>query len=387
MGGAHDLVRAEGSLIKQVQHIVPALVTELPGHGVHFLVLAEGPHAGGQNHQLAAVGHDHTGTIDALVAHPGGLELLGIQVGDHLLGPALHMNNVELLCQLAGLFKGHAAVADVETVEGRHIVFPGGDRLEEHHRQLAVNEVLLGIIIQHPGGAVPHAQSLLHTADRGEHVALVDHGTAAQTHKQVLGVVGHAHHLVGHHLAHGQNQVEAAVHQQVVDFHLDIRHVQSLADLGHHLLGHLAQHSGIALPVVHQDILIGHHIAEELLLFLRADRHVGSQGRHDLHFSAHGLEPRIEDLRNLTGKAVAAGIVGGNNQDLLQARILCQQLVAHGGDFIQRDAGPVGIIQLFHVCYSYSRLMVWRARPQKLRTHGAAAQAFAGISRQPSRLP
>ena len=348
MGGAHDLVGAEGAVVEQVQHIVTALVAELAGHGVHLLVLAEGTDTGSQDDQVAAVRHDHAGAVDALVAHPGGLELLGVQIGDHLLGPALHMDDVQLLSQLAGLLEGHPAIADVQAVEGGLVVHAGGDSLEEHHGQLAVDEVLLSVVVQHAGGAIPHTQGLLHAADGGEHVALVDHAAAAQAHEQVLGVVGHAHHLVGDHLAHGQDQVKAAVHQQVVDLHLNVGDIQALADLAHHLGGHLAQHGGVALPVVHQHILVRHHIAEELLLLLGAERHVGAQGGHHLHLGAHSLQAGIEDLGDLTGEGVAAGIIGGDDQDLLDAGILRQQLLAHGGDFLQGDAGPVGIIQLFH---------------------------------------
>ena len=352
MGGRHDLVRAEGALVEQIQHVVLALVAELAGHGVHLLVLAEGADAGGQDDEVTAVGHDHAGAVDALVAHPGSLELLGIQIGDHLLGPALHMDDVQLLGQLACLLEGHAALADVEAIEGSDVVFPGGDGLEEHHGQFAVNEVLLGIVVQHAGGAVPHAQSLLHAADGGEHVALVDHSAAAQAHEQVLGVVGHAHHLVGDHLAHGEDQVEAAVHQQVVDLHLDVRDIQALADVGHHVLGNLAQDGGVGLPVVDQHVLVGHHVAEELLLFLGAQRHMGAQGGHHLHLRAHGPELGIEDLGDLAGVAVAAGIVRGHDQDLLYPGILSQQLVAHRGDLFQGNAGTVGIIKLVHVIRS-----------------------------------
>ena len=179
-------------------------------------------------------------------------------------------------------------------------------------------------------------------------MALVDHGAAAQAHKQVLGIVGHAHHLVGHHLAHRQNQVESAVHQQVVYFHLDLRGIQAAADLVDKVLRNGAQNGGIGLPVVDQDILVRHHAAEELLLFPVAHGHVGAQCGHHLHLGAHGLQAGIEDLGDLTGIAVAAGIIRGHDQRLLDVRILGQQLFAHGDDLLLGDAGSVGAIQFFH---------------------------------------
>ena len=45
----------------------------------------------------------------------------------------------------------------------------------------------------------------------------MDADRAAGSNKDVLVVVGHAHHLVRHHLADGEDEIVAAIAEQLVD--------------------------------------------------------------------------------------------------------------------------------------------------------------------------
>ena len=168
MRRAHDLV-GERALVEQLQDIIPALVAEFPGHGVHLVVFTEGPDSGSQQHKLSSVGHNHAGAVNAFVSDPGGFQFFGVQVGNDFFRPAFHVDDVQFLTELAGFFKRDPAVSDIESLEDGFFVLPGGDGLEEHHGNFPVNAVLLGVVVELAGGT-PRACSMPQMA---EHIWLL----------------------------------------------------------------------------------------------------------------------------------------------------------------------------------------------------------------------
>ena len=81
---AERFLRQIVGLADQLHHPRRAGVAILADQGVDLPVLAEGLDPGGQHDQLAAVGDRHPRAIDGLVAQPGAVELLGIEIDDHL---------------------------------------------------------------------------------------------------------------------------------------------------------------------------------------------------------------------------------------------------------------------------------------------------------------
>src|SRR5690554_7941246 len=76
---------------------------------------------------------------------------------------------------------------------------------------------MIGSIVEDTShGCVGTSHHPLHAINGTYVVALVDTLTATRTHEDVLVVVGHPHHFVGHHLTDGKDQVEAPLHQQSV---------------------------------------------------------------------------------------------------------------------------------------------------------------------------
>ena len=70
------------------------------------------------------------------------------------------------------------------------------DGEHEQHRAF-LEEPLHGVVEDPPHGGMVFAHHPFHAVHRADHVRFVDHIRAAHAHEQVLGVVGHADHLVG----------------------------------------------------------------------------------------------------------------------------------------------------------------------------------------------
>ncbi len=79
--------------------------------------------------------------------------------------------------------------------------------------------MLCRVVKHRAHGGFVLAHDALHAIKSAQYVGGVDHAGPASAHKDILGVVGHAYHLMGHHLADGQNQVVCRVHQMAVDLH------------------------------------------------------------------------------------------------------------------------------------------------------------------------
>ena len=80
-------------------------------------------------------------------------------------------------------------------------------------------EVLRGVVKHGTNGRIRAAHDAFHAIESAQHVGRADHPGAAAAHKQVLGLVGHTDHFVGHHLADGEDQVIFGVQKAPVEFH------------------------------------------------------------------------------------------------------------------------------------------------------------------------
>ena len=89
-------------------------------------------------------------------------------------------------------------------------------------------------------------------------MAPVDALAASRAHENILCVVGHAHHFMGHDLADGENEIEAAMHNEPV--HLCRPRVVELAFrlLADEVGRDLAQGLDVRTPVMHAEKLRRH---------------------------------------------------------------------------------------------------------------------------------
>ena len=159
--------------------------------------------------------------------------------------------------------------------------------------------------------ALGPAHYALHPVGRTDEMALVDAGAAAHAHEYVLGVVGHADHLVGHDLPDGEDQVEGRVEQEFVDLGRPADSSPSLRrPRGHRKPGPPHRHHVVA-PVVDAELSVG-HVAEHRPDLLRAHRGMGAEGRH--HVGEGVAEVVIDHLGDGPGEGVQAGEIRRNGK-------------------------------------------------------------------------
>jgi hypothetical protein len=80
-----------------------------------------------------------------------------------------------------------------------------------------LEEVIGGVVEHVAHGIDGAAHDPLHPVDSAQIVAAIDAVAASRAHQNVLVVVGHADHFMGHDLADGENQIEAAPRDELVD--------------------------------------------------------------------------------------------------------------------------------------------------------------------------
>ena len=165
----------------------------------------------------------------------------------------------------------------------------GAVRLRTHHRQHIHNRQLLQKlfrrVIQHP----PHrrvraAHHALHPVHRAQVMAAVDACGPARAYQNVLVAVRHAHHLVRHHLADRDDQVErravaGSLHQQAVHLRRPRKIQLPLRLLPDHAPWHLAQRHNVLAPAMRPE-QPRRHPAEHSPERFRVHRRVRTQRRH-----------------------------------------------------------------------------------------------------------
>src|ERR1035437_8067059 len=222
--GAVNQVRSRAQVVGQIgigfhrlESRRRAVIAVFANQCVDGLVFAEFLDGWSENNQLGAVGQRHAGAIDRFVAKPCGVEFFGIKIDDGLLDRLVEHFEIYFKAQLRGLREALDIIAYVQAAHRQPAVGSAA-----HHR-LHINDgqmfqEMIGGVIEHVahriGGA---AHDPLHPVDGAQVVAAIDAVTASRAYQNVLVVVGHADHFMRHNLANGENQVEAAPRDQLVD--------------------------------------------------------------------------------------------------------------------------------------------------------------------------
>ncbi|VEU36263.1 unnamed protein product [Pseudo-nitzschia multistriata] len=181
------------SRVQAVHDLLRPDVPVLPDQPVDRLVLPEPLDPRRQNDQLPAVGDRHPRPVDGLVAEPGRVKLVRIEVDDHLGRRPIQHGEIGGHAQLAGPPIALDGVPDKDPPEAP---------VWGHHRQnvpqvqLGLQKVLAGPVQYGPQGVVGPAHHVLHPVDGADEVGEVDRLQAAHPHEEVLVEVGHAHDLV-----------------------------------------------------------------------------------------------------------------------------------------------------------------------------------------------
>ena len=159
----------------------------------------------------ASVGERHAGAIDGLVAEPGAVELLGVEINDGLLDGLVEHFEIDLEAERGGEFEALDIVADEEAAHGESAIGTAADDGEHVDDRQVAEEVVGGVVEDVADWIVGSAHDALHAVDGAEIMAAVDAFAAAGPDQDVLVVVGHADDFVGHDLADGEDQIEAAL--------------------------------------------------------------------------------------------------------------------------------------------------------------------------------
>ena len=78
--------------------------------------------AGGKNDQFGAVGKRHAGAVDGLVAEPGAVELVRVEIDDGLADGLVEHFEVDLEAEVGGAVEALLVVADEEAAHGEAAV-------------------------------------------------------------------------------------------------------------------------------------------------------------------------------------------------------------------------------------------------------------------------
>src|SRR5690606_26448336 len=102
--------------------ILPAHIPVFSYQTVVFIIFTKLPDTRRDDYQLAAVLYGHPGPVNGLVAQPGALELLFVEIDDHFFQRLVHKNDIFLLTEGYSLFKNPATVARKQAVDGYFVI-------------------------------------------------------------------------------------------------------------------------------------------------------------------------------------------------------------------------------------------------------------------------
>ena len=156
-----------------------------------------------------AIGKRHAGAIDGLVAEPGAVKLVGIEIDDGFVDGRVEHLEVHFEAEVGGEVEAFDVVADEEAAHGETALrVAANDRV--HVDDGDVFKKLVGSVVQDLAHRIAGAShDALHAVDRAEIVAAVDALASAGSDQDVLVVVGHADHFMRHDLSDGEHEIEA----------------------------------------------------------------------------------------------------------------------------------------------------------------------------------
>src|SRR5205085_5528101 len=118
MRGGAEVGREIGVASDRLENLRCGEISVFTNQRVNGSVFSELLHAGGEDDELAAIGHGHAGAVDGLVADPRTLEFGGIEVNDGLPDGLVEHHEIDVQAELSGLIEALDVVADEESASG-----------------------------------------------------------------------------------------------------------------------------------------------------------------------------------------------------------------------------------------------------------------------------
>src|SRR6516225_1010028 len=133
-----------------------------------------------------------------------------IEINDSLLNRRVQRLEVRSQAERSGAVKTLDVVPYEEAAHRQTLVRRAPDDSEHVNNGQVSQETIGGVIENVADGVLSAAHDALHTVNRAQVVAAIDPVAAPCAHENVLVVIGHADDFVGHDLADGENEIEAA---------------------------------------------------------------------------------------------------------------------------------------------------------------------------------
>src|ERR1700677_4110804 len=169
-----------------------------------------------EDDQLCTVGERHAGTVDRLVAEPGAVKLVRIEINDSLADRCVQRLEVYFQAQRSGAVKALNIVTDKKAAHCQPVTLRASDD-GEHIDDGQMSQESIGRVIENvTHGVLRASHEPLHPINRAQVMAAVYAFSASRAHEDGLVVIRHADNFMRHDLADGEDEVEAAMRNEPV---------------------------------------------------------------------------------------------------------------------------------------------------------------------------
>jgi hypothetical protein len=205
-------------------------------------------------------------------------------------------------------------IADEQAAHGKPAIGPASNH-GKHIDDGQMPQEMFRCVVEHVAHGIfraPHDP--LHPVHRPQVVAAVDALAASRAHQDVLVVIGHADHFMGHNLADGKNKIEAAPRDEPVDLGRPCVVQLALRLFADELCGNFPERLDIGSPVVNAEQIL-RHIRKHIRDLLRPHGGVCAEGGKNRLETVAIILPGIAG--QLTCAGVRAALIGRHGEDTI----------------------------------------------------------------------
>src|SRR5690242_1889494 len=163
-------------------------------------VLSELFYSRSKHDQLGTVGKRHSSSVDGLIPEPRALRLVRIQVDNRLLDLSVKQEDVNSETQLRSFLEALFVVTNKKSFDCQSPVFVSPHDGQNIHYRQVLDEVARGIVQDAPDWIIRASHDPLHAVNSAQKMAPIDAVLSSGSDQNVLVVVRHPDHFMGHYL-------------------------------------------------------------------------------------------------------------------------------------------------------------------------------------------